>query len=484
MPNTLRHLSCMKIFMLLILMLPAVAFSHGDHAIDEEKLLELYSKILSSMKEATIEPASAFNSEDFLKTIELKNKQGEHIGYIHEGPLKQMIRYHNQIVLEEMLAHCHLPKCEPKKVRSYYYEISDSALEHQWRQVALRIGDGVDTAVHEVKNIWHHLVHSLTDAGWAFYRMSTKGKYMAAVFIAAWEVLEHVTPLGKFFNKFPICKPMNTGLIALSNPVQLGWSVLKKKVPLQGNIVQRMSHRIKTTFNLMYFKTRMFQHDINLFKAYRAHVPNAPPFRMQWSQKFFSFIPGGDLGFYGFTTMIRELEIFFQSFNFDKQNYKNNYLHTPTAINEAEVERLTLSHAIDFIFQEKDPYRRFLMLEKHFSGLYFMIDILETYLEQLREDHEISKLMYMKYIGKTSELYKDINRYRNAITLLGLHPQNDSQVHQLKQDLAKIVKGFERLERRLDEPKLLAEKANPVKHNFWRTCNLIFKRKLKMLSIK
>jgi uncharacterized protein YifE (UPF0438 family) len=69
----------MKIFMLLILMLPAVAFSHGDHAIDEEKLLELYSKILSSMKEATIEPASAFNSEDFLKTIELKNKQGEHM---------------------------------------------------------------------------------------------------------------------------------------------------------------------------------------------------------------------------------------------------------------------------------------------------------------------------------------------------------------------------------------------------------------------
>ncbi len=439
----------------MLILISSNGFAHGDHHHhegEEERVHELYSQILHELENADIKLKMSDIKDDFFTYVPLKDHNGEVLGYVKEAPLRQMVRYYHKILFEEMKSHCHHEHgCDVNALKKYAdnFHNAENFPDKIWKGFLWTTG----SVGYQSKKIFGTLIHSLDHAMWASYKQFIKYRVLAGVFILGWEILEHVTPLGKIFNKFPICKPINTVLIALSNPVQLGLSMLGTKAPLDGNLIDRITHRFKTMWTLWYYKIKLNKHELNIIKQHNKNLAKRPPYVAQKLYPLMSFMPGGVVAQLGANKLLQDAQIFFKSFDFENENHKRFYLWE-----EAKKPTYSLYNEIDFLFKSESLADRFWVLERHISVLYHLVDLLETYFEEIRHEQIISNAQYASYLLKISKVSNQIGSYRRQLTLLTMYPQSSDNAESLKQNLHTLLTSLDDLSHKTELDKMKEEK--------------------------
>mgnify|MGYP006969364042 CR=1 FL=1 len=450
------------------------SWGHGDHdhGVDEEKIHQIYQNIVSELSSIELLQPEDIDSKKFYDLIALKDKEGKLLGYVKEAPLKQLIRYKHQIILEELNAYCHLPECNHQKLKQTYYDLQKSNWENEWNHFLVQIGEGIDSSKKEVGHFLAHLLEGIDGAIWSSYKQFLKKRILAGVFIVLWEVFEHVGPLGKILNKFPMCKPINTALIALSNPIQLGLGLLFKQAPLEGNILKRFATRVKTTSFVWYFKLKLIRHELRAMKIYKEKTLEKIPYRMGSIAPLFAASPYGELTFWGLSQFVRETEHFFQSFNYENKTYKDLYLYEVASEPSA-----TLFDELEFLTERASPYEKSWVIERHIGGLYYLIEMIEVYLDRQRDDKHITNGQYAKYLKQAAKLSNVIDNYRQKLTLLTLYPGEVNHYDDLQLELRNIIMIYQELGNKTEPEKLALGKKDieASMGTFRKSCNQFFR---------
>ncbi|MBL7664525.1 MAG: hypothetical protein JNM93_05285 [Bacteriovoracaceae bacterium] len=407
----------MKFFVLILLMLPLHLYAqhgghgHGHHHHTDE-LAEQYAELILLIK--TQKPSYPLIAPTDLKLNPIK--LGNEV--LYELPSTQYLKQ-SLGILKEMVVHecghthgCHVGAAK-ESMNKFTYWMLAPARTVIW---SLKLAHSL------VMGLWHGVEMFARETWISLFQYEWYYALVGGATSGAIEVAEHATPLGKFFNKFPICNYLQAAVWTQLKRLKTSVEIFTRKLPNGDEVNNKFLARWETFFSNWYYRSLYFSH---LRKAHQlAYEENLPENKVELIEKIKHKIYDDEEHTNRFIkqveSVVTKVQRTIKSFDVEYYGYKKFSLWDASESAMLEFPQDLFDQEIDFLINVSNKAERALLVQQHVDGLQLFSKLLKDILIGYNEEGILKGVHYHLWLKRYGKMAKMLDDYTINLKLLSL----------------------------------------------------------------